>query len=697
MLKKELQYDFRKDMLEIHKKNIRDLSLAPAVNEFEIKENMTVVTATDASDVILTAAKDLAGYLYTSMYVSVLIKTGAPTDGDIYIGLAADTGTALENADGYMGYVCEVNDRIIISGADERGCAQAVYFIEDEMTRKHAPFLTKKTTRRKAMFTPRMLHSGYGLDEYPDEHLRSIAHAGRDAILVFVTGSNMTPYGYLDFSELIYRAAKYGIDVYAYSYVKTQMHPDAQGAKEEYDRVFGSIFKECPGFKGIVFVGESIEFASKDERVCKPGGEANSNDVPTGKPRPGWFPCCDFPQWIARVRDSIRKYKADADIVFWTYNWGWAPEKERLELIKNMPTDVSLLVTFEMFERYKVENITEYCSDYTIVFEGPGVYFASEAEAAAKRGIRLYTMANTGGMTWDLGVIPYMPAPHQWIKRYKNMRKANTDWGLCGLMESHHYGFYPSFIGDLSNLALSDTELSTEEILETVLAKHFGKENTEKLDEALKLWSEAFKSFTPSNEDQYGPFRVGPAFPLCFRRIVNVPSAPHAHFGNRIVYPDYPAFPSNDQPRNCAHSLRMPVEIRTLEKARSYMHDGIAMMEGIKNKNNALLRLINMGKFIANTLTTGIHAKKWYITKTKLNIAESKAEANTLLQTLREIGEAEYSNVQATVPLVEADSRLGWEPSMEYIGHKENLEWKLRQLRYVLDKELETYKQSCEA
>ena len=40
-------------------------------------------------------------------------------------------------------------------------------------------------------------------------------------------------------------------------------------------------------------------------------------------------------------------------------------------------------------------------------------YFKSEAEAAAKRGIRFYSMTNTGGVTWDFGVIPYEPFPYR--------------------------------------------------------------------------------------------------------------------------------------------------------------------------------------------------------------------------------------------------------------------------------------------
>ena len=40
----------------------------------------------------------------------------------------------------------------------------------------------------------------------------------------------------------------------------------------------------------------------------------------------------------------------------------------------------------------------------------------------------------------------------------------------------------------------------------------------------------------------------------------------------------------------------------------------------------------------------------------------------------------EELNVRETIPLVEADSSLGWEPSMFYVADREHLEWKLRQL-----------------
>ena len=133
-----------------------------------------------------------------------------------------------------------------------------------------------------------------------------------------------------------------------------------------------------------------------------------------------------------------------------------------------MPDDVSLQATFEMLETRKFGDVMGHQSDYSISFVGPGQYFESEAIAAKKKGIRLYSMTNTAGLTWDFGVVPYLPMPYQWLKRYEAMRKAYHDWGLCGLMETHHYGMYPSFISKLSKWCFWETEENLENPLQKV-------------------------------------------------------------------------------------------------------------------------------------------------------------------------------------------------------------------------------------
>ena len=70
--------------------------------------------------------------------------------------------------------------------------------------------------------------------------------------------------GYLDFNDLIDRAESFGINVYMYSYLKSLKHPSEKDALEYYDNTYGKLFKACPIAKGVILVGESCEFPSKD-------------------------------------------------------------------------------------------------------------------------------------------------------------------------------------------------------------------------------------------------------------------------------------------------------------------------------------------------------------------------------------------------------------------------------------------------
>ncbi|MBE6930614.1 MAG: hypothetical protein E7463_10075 [Ruminococcaceae bacterium] len=699
MLTKEKKYDFRKRMLEVHKPGIRNHALTPAENEYVLKNGCTILLPERDDIVVSTAAKDFREYLDVSMGIAAILRTDADAaDCDICIYFAEDAGIDLEDVKAYMGYRIEIGDRINIYGHDARGIAQALYRLEELMSLRRAPFLKKETIKNKAMFSPRMVHSGYRLDEFPDEHLASIAHAGMDAILVFVKDVDVTPYGFLDFNELIRRAEKYGLDCYVYSYLDCEKHPDDEGAEEYFDQLYGKIFKACPKFKGIILVGESCEFPSKDPRTSGlPKHLTEDHDpirnVPR-KPSPGYFPCSDYPQWLNAVKTAIRRYTPDADIVFWSYNWGSQPEEDRVRLIENLPTDISLLVTFEMYHRYSLGNSTGYVGDYSIAQTGPGDYFVSEAKAAHKRGIRLYTMANTGGLTWDIGTIPYWPVPYQWIRRYKEIIKARDNWGLCGIMESHHYGIWPSFISQLTKAAYSDYTGCIEDRLRDIIRINFSDDDrtVDTILRALDKWSEAITYHPTTNEDQAGSLRIGTAYPLCMPQSVHKQPAPaHTTVPGGWYYPLYQTI---DRGRCSIFSRRIHDELRRAKIAKSLFEEGVTILETIADPCEELERLINMGKYICCCEQTMIHVKEWYIRRTRLMVETEPEKLMQLVQELEAIAAAEIENIHASVPMLEVDSRLGWEPSMEYVGSPDRLEWKEKLITYVLSGEISWYKKA---
>ena len=692
-MKIENKYDFRKALLTVHESNIRCTDRRAKDNEFELKDGTLIWISDSASEVVKTAAEDFADYLKTSMGISPAF-TKAKEKASVTVELAAEAGVDLGEVNCYRGFKVVTDEKAIrVYGFDDRGASQALYYVEDLMTFEKAPVMTYGSVSKKPAFSPQMVHSGYGFDEFPDEYLMRIAHEGRDAILVYTVEVNKSKVGYIDFNDLIARANKYGLDVYAYSCMVNKFHPEEEGAEAYYESTYGRLFRECPGLKGITLVGESIEFPSKDPHIGGRNRFDNKVDgIPTGKPSPGWYPCYDYPDFLNCIKKIIRKYKPDADIVFWTYNWGRRPKEARLKLIESLPADITLEANFETGDPMFYDGVRGYVSDYSLSVTGPGGYFSSEAEAAKKRGIKLYSMTNTGGRTWDFGVIPYEPMPYQWIKRYKNMFKAKADWNLSGIMESHHYGFQPSFISKLSKHCFLEPREPMEDILKKILVSEFGEMRYNEVNKSLEILSDAITGFTPSVADLYGAFRIGPSYPFNLYAQLFVPDEPGACYGAKISAPRYRTIPVYSE---WPVSLKIRKETEYLEKMLEKCAEAVRILEGIEAKNEKTEKLLNLIKFIKNSVKTGINAKKWYMLICRMNIEEDRMNLLKIFDEMETLLNAEIRNAEDTIPLVEADSSLGFEPSMLYATDRWRIEWKIRQIRFVIDSELADYRKGA--
>lgn len=690
----ERNYEFRQRMLQRHRYDLRQADRSG--NQVEIDESYIIAIDKNAGRVIENAALDLQEFLRRSMDVALAVKRYADLEAIDRNCIIIKVCGCVEPVSGAC-KVMAAEGCITLAGYDERGAAQACFRAQDQMTLNMGPYLEGEKVY-VPKFSPRMSHSGYGLDDFPDAHLLSIAHAGMDSILVFVKDVNLSPKGYLDFNTLIWRAAGFGLDVYAYSYYHSERNPEDPDAFEHYNGTYGKLFQSCPGLKGVVFVGESCAFPSKDPRVSGILQQSMIDGIPSEKPRSGWFPCADYPQWLNYVKGIITRYKPDADIVFWTYNWGNAPEEDRLALIDNLPTDISLMVTFEMYDNYDVGDVPAATTDYTICVPGPGPYFVSEAKKAKERGIRLYTQANASGLAWDFGTIPYAPFPAHWHARYDALLKAREDYGLSGIMENHHYGFYPSFISAMETMRYEE-DLTAQEAMERQAILLYGKENAQLGLDAWKCLDKAMDCYMSTNEDQYGPARIGPAYPFMYQNVPQIPKEPTAHHGGNIItFPDYGSDMLFFHTHHTMGSSGMPQfrfekELKSLEKMRWYLGRALLTFALLEPRLSGwrleeCSRLSNLVKYIDCCVLTIINSKKWHHHRWTVKAHPDPKSVLALLKQMIAIGYEEIQNAEDAIPLLEADSRLGWEPSMEYNGSKRNVEWKIRQTRQVIEHEI---------
>lgn len=683
-------YQFRRDLLQVHRPNRRMDWAHPGIDDALITSDWRISIPHSNNPVLNNAAVDLEKYFTVSMNISPKLVVNAKGDRIIEYIISPTLG---KNK-----YQLIVDyEHISLIGSDAKSAARAGYLLEDLMNLNEGPFVKCQNTTREYLFSPRMVHSGYGQDQFPTEYLMQMAHAGITSILLYVNevnDVNKTPLVDFDFNKLIDRAENHGIDVYIYSRFLNRMYPEGKEAQKYYDKLYGRLFRSYPKLKGIVFVGESFEFPSKDEHcsgiIRLENRDENGNPL-VNKPNPGWWPCYDYPLLLDMVKKPIRAANPDADIIFWTYNWGRVDEKYRFALLENLPTDISLLVTFEMFEDIPVGDINTRVYDYSLYFEGPGKYFLSEAKLAKKRGLRLYSMTNTGGHTWDIGTVPYLPAPYQWLKRYKAMKECHDKYGLCGTMDSHHYGWYPSFISDFAKWMFDAPDTDPDDILRKIATRDYSAECVDVILKAWELFSEGIANLASHQKDQYGALRVGPSYPLLlFKNDFVFQSPPGTmHGNNNICYPMYQYDISGNRLE------RFLLETKMHEKVALLFDEGADLLESIldsihESKRHYAKLEIGLARFIANTAKTSVHVRRWYLLKQELLSEDSEVRKAAALEMLA-IGEAEIQNALNTIPYVNYDSRLGYESSMLYMTDEDHIRHKIVATQKVLDEELSEY------
>ena len=693
MLKQENRYDFKKELLVVHKPDRRNFDLKNEENEFVIPNGLNIVLPDENDKVILHAAKDFVDYLMTSMKLSSMIVFEKSDAVCLTISLNKDIG----EASGYMGYRISVkDDGINLEGYDSRGVAQGLYFLEDLMNLRKSPFLEKKVIERKAVFNCRMIQSPFGMFDFNDECLSTMAHFGYDTIDLWLNDFDLSNKNeFIDVGFLCERAEKYGIGINIQLFKKHSMNPEDPKAEEFYDKMYGDFLRKCPKVCGVTIIPEAASVESG-----KPVKPPYSDSIPNRDFTAGENPTEGYAELMVVLEKVIHKINPDIRLVFSMYNWCRHTEEDRVSFIEKLPKSVIVELAWDLAKKYSIGNIKEHVADYSLRMAEPSEVFVSNAKATNRLGNEILAITNTAGRTWDFGCAPYEPMPYQWIKRFEEVLSAHDNLGLNGLRECIHYGFHPSIVTELSKWAFFSPKENLEEILQKLLKRDFGEENLDTVDKAMKLWSDAVTHYIPTNENQYGPYRIGPSYPIWIND-----DAMYYQNGGKMQFEDHAMYKGfmyrsfyNLDP--CAkHSLlnnRMGTELNENETMANLIDEGVKILETIQNPNDKLLRLINLGKYLYRNCITTINVMKAYTLKHKLLSTDSVLEAEKVVNQLEQLLLDEKANVEATIPIVKQDSRLGWEPSMDYVGDEKCLNWKLRQLNHELTITLPNYKNAVE-
>jgi hypothetical protein len=732
-LPEEELYDYHKRLSEgpVHVPR-RDAGAKPLASEMVLpQEGWKLVWKRDSSVVLQNAVQDFQEYLITSMEVRIEVDCLDSLEDwqniarTIVVGTRDQMpgcGTTLRNPKDYE--ITVSPERVVICGYDERGAMFGLYNLEARMNLREGPFLTGdlKTVRR-SLFDARMVMSWMGWMEYPDALLSHLAHAGIDGIfasaLANPNGDRTTPETSTDFyarllfrmrrqdpariRDLIDRAARFGIKVYTpiiYQYLGT---PESEAGLRNLVR---DIVTEFPDIQGYVLLTEGFWYKQWG------GGHGASEEY-----MKDWAQ--NWSRAVGIVAEECHRVNPAIEILPWEYNIDFRPQNVDIKryFIRQLPADTIPLLTWENGKSFEIDGLRGHLRDYAIIQVGPAEVTEAQIEEARKRGMKVYSNANTFVCGAQFQTIPHHPFPYQWHARYEALER----YGVNGTMETWSTGFTPNFMSELRAWYCWSDAPPLDELLGAVAARDFGAEQKEKVLEAWDLFSQAIRLVPDTGPTMGTNNSIGnplfleepPARAATFKYSWTDQDAWMGYLGaelnpywpftlSRLVF--YPDFTNQtNRAEIYARSASgiettrevkvLPVFLKYLQLAADKMEEGLqlyreaALNSPVSKRENALREAIGAEQ-IHRMMLSSHTLLEFEDLRLQLASEEDPQKAGTILDRMETILKEEIRRTELSLLATTRDSRLGFQFECDYIHTPFSLREKLESLRETLHQQL---------
>lgn len=713
----------------------RNIALRPEAGEIELPATgWKLVWSGQDSVVISGAILDFEDYLKSSMGVAAPAEARGALDdwrewrGVIVAGTRDELpglGTGLEGPKDYE--ITVTPERITVCGFDDRGVMFGLYNLEARMNLREAPFLPADlNTTRHSLHDSRMVQSWMGWMEFPDTLLSHLAHDGFDAIFASVytnpNGDRTTAENSTDFyarlmhrirkqdparvRDLIDRAKHYGIKVYTpiiYQYVGT---PESE---TELRRLVRDLMKDFSDVAGFVLLTEGFWYKQWG------GGHGASKEYIEDWAR----------QWskaVAIVAEECHAVNPAIEILPWEYNIDFRPSNvdTKRYFVQQLPESTIPLLTWENGKSFKVDEFEGHLKDYGINVVGPAEVTEAQIAEIRKRGMKVYSNAQTFSCGAQLQTVPYQPFPQQWHARYEKL----AEFGVDGTLESWSSGYAPNFVAELRAWYCWSDAPPPEELLLKIAARDFGATHAVDVVKAWDLFSQAARlvpdtgpymgttnavgnpifftqppartaTFHHSWMDQgmwqgYLGAEVNPYWPFTVSRLTFIPD-----FSNNYNAAEgYARGVSGIEA--AGERPVLPTFLKYLKLATDKMDEGLALyraaaIQSPPEKRAGALREVIVAEQIERMLLSNQAILGFESLRLQEAAATDPARSAALLAEMETILRDEIRRTELTLHAVKHDARIGFQYECDYVYTPYSLEEKLSVLRKGLDREIPAY------
>jgi hypothetical protein len=572
------------------------------------------------------------------------------------------------------------------------------------------------------------------VDYYPDQYLNRLSHEGVNGLWITVS-SKMGDGSSVGFSDLVStsvtkikdinaekrlsklrdvvkKCLRYGIRVY----IKTmephvpvnaikdsilKFNPDILGNNNKYlcagskigqqylYESVNKIFKAVPELGGIINISHGELYTS-----CLSGlnatGEGSINCIRCSRLKPWQI----LDQSLSAIEKGMHDAAPNAELISWLY---MPQPQSQTENTKNILADwvyeiashtsknIILQFNFESGvaqEEFGKELIG---GDYWTSVPGPSQRFERIAELAKQNGTNISAKIQTG-TSYEIATVPFVPVPSILYQKFAAMKRL----GVSHTMLNWIVGASPGMMNKAAGM-LSFEPFPDEAAFLQQLASYYWKgEDVTKIIHAWTFFSKGYSKYPLSNLFQYyGPMNDGPVWPL-YLKPKDMILSPTYQIGSRITAKPWP--PSGDRVGESFSELLTLEEVVELCKHICANWDqGLKILNELESKYvNEPDRILDIG--LANAIGIQFHSSYnimnfYYLREKMLNM-----EGMARLDILKELGQILLEEIeldQRLILLCERDPRLGFHADAEgYKYYPKKIEWRMKQLRYVLENDL---------
>jgi len=548
----------------------------------------------------------------------------------------------------------------------------------------------------------------------PLPYLRLLREFGADAIwLPLVLFNAIRLRGYPEFGRdrdkiipplrsLVERADRAGLKVYLYICepraqrsvffrgrpalrgVAARHLPDAHhvctSSDQGRDLVRDSIREICrsvPGIAGLITIS-----ASEYPTHCWSHGYGE------GCPRCGERRPADVvAELMELMREGVEASGTNGRLIAWNWAWQWALGRRkrsqpsgsasfdilsmplaadaRRYVVRKLPPGVPILINYEYGTRVRCGGVSNKIWEYSLSRPLQGPLAAVQKQAAEEFGREAWARIQISNSTEFLGT-PYLPVLNLVAEKILDVRRN----GYRGFMGSWIFGGYPSPNLLLARELCRRAPPDPGRALRLVARLYYGPGNVEKAVEAWRLFSDAFRAYPQSIQLQYSsPLHIAPAleWPL---RPTGTPSLTYC--------------PSDD-PENYCSPYTPDAVARAFEAIAKRWKRGLDLLRDARDHAEP-------GRRNAAENDYRVAECFWLCCRSLVNHIRFCSMRGRALRTRRDRSELrmliheEIRLAQRYGQLLQEDSRLAFEASMQYFVRPLDVAEKIIGLRQLLRK-----------